>query len=114
MDGIVKESLEMYIEYMRNLPNACLHISNLIKEDGLINAINLIRQFSDGMSWVIDMNTLLVANNVVHVLDITQIQEFLSEITDAFESQDYVLMADLFEYELVPYFERHLQEIELH
>lgn len=114
MDEIVNESLEMYIEYMRNLPNACLHISNLIKEDGLINAINLIRQFSDGMSWVIDMNKLLVANNVVHQLDITQVQGFLSEITDAFESQDYVLIADLFEYELVPYFERHLQEIELH
>ncbi|MFU8646605.1 hypothetical protein ACNA06_04660 [Lysinibacillus sp. RSDA_15] len=110
MEEVVKESLEMYVEYVRNLPRACLHISNLIKEEGLISAINLIRQFSEGMSWVIDMNTLLSTHNAVKPLDIVEIQGFLTEITEAFEAQDYVLMSDLFEYELSPYFENHLHE----
>ena len=51
------------------------------------------------------MSGLLIQNNVKVDFDISKINEYLEEINDGLEKQDYLLVADIFEYEIVPYFE---------
>lgn len=113
MEEIVKESLEMYVQYMEALPSNCLKIANLIKEDSILIAIDLIRQYTEGMDWLIQMNQLLVSHGVIEELNIEELQGFLVEMTDALQIQDYVLIADLFEYEIAPFFEAYIAEINM-
>ena len=109
----IKNSINMFNEYVGNLPKASTYISDMIKQDDLPTALNLILIFSEGMSWVIEMNTLLVKENVVKPLNIDQLKTFLAEITEGLLVQDYILIADLLEYEIVPFFEEYIKEGEV-
>lgn len=106
----LNESLEMFYKYVENLPKACSYISNLIKEDNISEAFNLILNFTEGVDWIVQMNRLLVNERAIHPIEIEKLQLFLSEITEGLQVQDYIVIADLFEYEIVPFFEAYLNE----
>ena len=49
---------------------------------------------------------LLNENGLEVLFEVEKIHEFLNEMNDGLEIQDYVLVADMFEYEIAPFFEQ--------
>lgn len=105
MKQIIAESVISYNEYLSKLPDGCQKIADLLREDSLVEAFNLIIQFSEGVDWLSKMNGLLNENGVEVSLDIEKIHEFLEEVNNALEIQDYIVVADMFEYEIAPFFQ---------
>lgn len=101
----VNDVIESYNEYIDKLPNGIMTIANTIREDKVTEALRMILDFSEGVSWLVQATQLLQANNVKVEFETEKIQEFLEEINGGLEIQDFVLVADLFEYEISPFFE---------
>lgn len=109
MNEMVKESFESYRDYMRKMPNGCQQIADYLREDRIMEAGRIIAQFTEGLIWLVDMNKLLTPHNIVASLQEEQIFEFLNEINSGLEIQDFVIVADMFEYEIKPFFEQQLE-----
>ncbi|MFJ7825290.1 hypothetical protein [Psychrobacillus sp. NPDC096623] len=111
LNEMIQASKESYINYAAKLPAGCQQIANHLREDSVLKAIDMIRQFSEGVAWLNEMNTILQKNNAIIPLEVSKIFEYLEEVNDGLSIQDYVIVADMFEYELQPFFEEHLSAI---
>lgn len=101
----VNEVIESYNEYLMKVPTGSLLIANTVREDNKELALQMILEFSEGVSWLVEATQLLSLNNIEVRFEVEKIMEFLEEINSGLEIQDYVLVADLFEYEIAPFFE---------
>ncbi|MEE3807526.1 hypothetical protein V2H29_11220 [Lysinibacillus fusiformis] len=101
----IKELIESYNDYVKKIPDGAIFIANYLREDKLNNALIAIKDFSEGVLWLSEASDLLMKNGAHAALNIGQIQEFLIEVNEGLEKQDYVLVADMFEYEIAPFFE---------
>lgn len=102
----VYEVIESYNEYVGKIPQGAIYIANSLREDKLNEALLTIKDFSEGLIWLSDAANLLGKNNVEVSLNIEKIHDFLNEINDGLEIQDFMLVADLFEYEITPFFQK--------
>ena len=105
MNEEVVEVIESYNEYLEKVPSGSRKISDYLRGDHVENALTMILDFSDGMTWLTQASDLLKKNQVNVTFEIEKIHEFLHEINLGLEIQDYVLVADMFEYEIAPFFE---------
>lgn len=105
MDKLIQETKCSYNEYIKKLPVGCQKIADDIRTDNLPVALKGILEFSEGTSWLIEANRLLEKNSISNPLKPEKINEFLNEINNGLEIQDFVLVADMFEYEIKPFFE---------
>jgi len=101
----IKDLIESYNEYVNKVPTGAIYIANCLREDKLNNALMTIKDFSEGVLWLTEASELMKKNGAMAELSIEQIQEFLIEVNKGLEKQDYVLVADMFEYEIAPFFE---------
>jgi hypothetical protein len=99
-----KELLEVYLDYLHKIPNGCMIIAEKLREDKLDVALNSIKDFSEGVLWLSEASELLKKQNMNLTLNISQIEEYLNEINEGLLKQDYILVADMFEYEIEPFF----------
>lgn len=104
MSDLIVETIESYNDYLSKLPAGCLVIAEKLRGGQVQVALNHIKDFSEGLVWLVDAGNLLKENDIDVVLSVERVHEFLNEINDALEIQDYNLVADLFEYELVEFF----------
>jgi len=104
-EQIVVESVESYNDYLVKVPSGCLAIAEHLRNEEVSQALQVILQFSEGAMWLVNASTALQKLGVVVDLPVERIHEFLNEINSGLEIQDYVLVADLFEYEMAPFFE---------
>ncbi|MCT6925674.1 hypothetical protein [Metasolibacillus sp.] len=105
MNNIINETIESYNQYMEKIPVGALYIAECLRTDKISEALSDITAFSEGVLWLIDVKILLARSHINAQLEIEKIQEFLSEINMGLEINDYVLVADMFEYEIAPFFE---------
>jgi len=105
MDELIKETIDSYNEYLLKLPLGCQKIADDIRTDNLSEALKGILEFSEGAGWLIDANVLLERNSISNALNVEKINEFLNEVNTGLEIHDFVLVADMFEYEIKPFFE---------
>lgn len=103
------EVVESYNAYIQNVAPGSLQIAEHLRKDEVQEALQMILQFSEGMGWLVQASDLLSQNNVKVNLQVEKIHEFLNEINTGLEIQDYVLVADMFEYEIAPFFEQATQ-----
>ncbi|MEK5184086.1 hypothetical protein [Solibacillus sp. FSL W7-1324] len=101
----MNEVLLTYNEYITRLPKGCTIISNYLREDDIHKSMLGIQEFSEGVMWLIKANEILKEAGIHEQLNIKKIQQYLVEINDGLQRQDFVLVGDLFEYEIVPFFE---------
>ncbi|MCG7433840.1 hypothetical protein [Lysinibacillus fusiformis] len=104
MKELLNDTIISFNEYIDRLPEGCMMIANNLRDDRIAEALNHIRDFSEGASWIAEAIRLLKENNVAINLDMTKIINYLAEINDGLSIGDYNLVADLFEYEIVPFF----------
>lgn len=105
MNEILYESIQSYNKYLEKLPNGCQEIANLLREDSINEALKIVLQFSEGVFWLVEINTLIEKNGIKQELEVEKIHEFLNEVNTGLEIQDYIVVADMFEYEIKPFFE---------
>lgn len=91
--------------YIEKLPKGCIYIADALREDKLTEAFESIADFSEGILWLSKVNEAFIQNNIVTNLDVTKIKDFLNEINNGLVKQDFILVADMFEYEIIPFFE---------
>lgn len=99
------EVIESYNEYIKKIPNGTKYIAECLRVEKLQEAFQVIKDFSEGVSWITEVSQLLKEKNVNVNLNIDQIHTFFEEINEGLENKDYVLVADIFEYEIAPFFE---------
>ena len=99
-----KEVLKSVDDYLYKLKDGIRAITELIQSGKEFEAINLIPQVSDGLDWI---NQALNYTKEYHLdnLNLSQINEFINEICEALENEDYILISDLFNYEIIPILE---------
>lgn len=105
MTEILNETIQSFNEYLPRVSTGSQEIAENLRSDQLAPALKMILEFSEGMSWLVEASELFKANDVDVTVQIEKIQEFLEEINTGLEMQDYVLVADMFEYEIAPFFE---------
>jgi len=113
MYELIDETLESYNNYIKNLPSGCQKIADMLREDKIVDAMKNTLHFSEGVIWLMDAVKLFERNNIKTSLNTTKINEFLSEINRGIEIEDYIVVADMFEYEIKPFFEDN-QTLTLH
>lgn len=105
----LQEVVASYHEYIQNIPSGANYIAELLAKGKNDEALAIIQNFSEGILWLIEVTPLLEEHGVAIQLPINEIQEFLVEINDGIAKKDWVLVADLFEYEIASFFEEQVQ-----
>ncbi len=105
MTEILMDTIQSFNEYLPRVATGSQEIAGNLRSDQIASALNMILEFSEGMSWLLQVSELLKLNDIKVDIQIEKIQEFLEEINSGLEMQDYVLVADMFEYEIAPFFE---------
>ena len=98
------EALQTANDYMNNLKDGIVNLANMIQEGKEQEAITIIPQVVDGIEWVVQVITLTkeVQKNEIGV---EALNDQLQEIIEALENEDYILVGDLFNYEILPILE---------
>lgn len=102
---MITDVIESFNGYIQKVTNGSIQIANLLKQDQITEALQMILDFSEGMIWLVDASELLQKNDIKANVEIEKVHEFLNEINTGLEKQDYVLVADMFEYEIATFFE---------
>ena len=102
----ILEVVESYNSYIKNVVSGSLKIAEQLRNNEVKEAIEQIGYFSEGMSWLMDASGLLSQLKVEVAFDVEKIVEFLEEINNGLEIGDHVIVADIFEYEIAPFFDK--------
>lgn len=96
--------LKSISEYMVNLLNGINKAIEYFQAGEDRKGYDLIPSIADGIQWV---SEALTVTKEIHKQDLNlqNINEKLIEIVDAMENGDYILIGDLFQYELTPILE---------
>ena len=98
------DTLKTVNEYMMNLIKAIEKAVEYFQEGEDRKGCELILPITEGMQW---MSDALMVTKDIHKQDVNleDMNEKLSEIVEALENGDFILIGDLFQYELTPMLE---------
>lgn len=95
------EILKTVDEYATKLRIGILECSKLFQSGQTADGSESVITIIEGLQWVIDA-IALTSDIQKEPIDSTEINLKLNEIVDAFKNEDYILIGDLFEYEILP------------
>lgn len=98
------EIVDEYYKYVAKIPAGLQYIADNLRADNIPAALNEILNFSEGITWIKQMEEILSDQGVNTNLNKKQLEGYLNLINEGLEKQDFVLVADIFEYEMLPYF----------
>ncbi|WP_342550744.1 hypothetical protein MKX57_03075 [Lysinibacillus sp. FSL M8-0216] len=104
MTEILMDTIQSFNEYLPRVALGSREIAESLRSDQIASALKMILDFSEGVTWLVEASELLKLNDITVDIKIEKVQEFLQEINAGLEMQDYVLVADMFEYEIAPFF----------
>lgn len=95
------EALITMSEYLKNFEKGIDTICNYIEIEDEIKACEIIAEAAEGLKWIIDVITL---TEDLHrgAIKTNNLEGILIEVVDALENEDYILVGDLFNYEIKP------------
>ncbi|WP_346235415.1 hypothetical protein MKY04_04555 [Lysinibacillus telephonicus] len=105
MDKIVEESIEMYNAYIPKVISGCNLIINNLRDNKISEGLEIIKNLVEGLDWLQKIGNLLVIHSIENVIKIEDLVDILNEINKALEIEDYLLVADILEYEILVVFE---------
>lgn len=101
MDNKQIEALQTANEYMERLEDGIREVVEFFQSGDITKACEIIPDITSGIEWIIDVINL-TKESQAEKIDVDVINEKLQELIEAFENQDYILVGDLFNYELLP------------
>lgn len=99
-----KEIVEEYLNYLNKIPNGLQNISDNLRANNKELALSEILNFIEGISWLTQVEPVVSEQGINHDLNKKKLDSFLNLINEGLEKQDFVLVADILEYEMIPYF----------
>lgn len=100
----INEVKNTYYEYVRDVNLGCKTIAITLRKGELAQAFQSIEHFAEGLEWLLTVENAMQVQGWTINSRIEEAQWVMKEINEALENKDLTLMADLFEYELVPIF----------
>lgn len=113
MEKLIKETLDSCIEYIPKLLKAVSNIVYNMQSGNEGEGISLMPNILEGLQWVIEAVHGMQQHGYLINIDIPVMTERLRELQEALEIRDYVLIADIFEYEVSPLLENWLESIRI-
>jgi hypothetical protein len=95
------ENLKTANEYLDNLKGGVKKAVNYIEQGEEEKGVALIPAIADGIEWLLSSINLTQELHKGRI-NIGAINEKLEEIVEGLENEDYVLVGDLFNYEILP------------
>lgn len=105
------ETLESLREYIPKVIDVNNTLIQLFREENTLKAFELFPSFIEGLNWVIQASVLINKQNTLFVFDMPAINSFLTEINEGIYLNDFVIVADILEYEIMTLLEEVLTEI---
>ncbi|BDB02558.1 hypothetical protein [Clostridium botulinum] len=95
------EALRTASEYILNLKNGIKTASENFQSGNEEEGSNLVSLIADGINWV---TQVLELTKDVHKEEVNfdELNNKLEEIVEAIEFRDFILVGDLFQYEILP------------
>lgn len=88
-------------EYLVNLSEGISNVAGFINDGKIEEACGLIPAIAEGLDWIMKVVVLTKEVQKEEILT-NDIHEYLDGIVEALESEDYILVGDLFNYEILP------------
>ncbi|WP_297517630.1 hypothetical protein [uncultured Clostridium sp.] len=98
------EVLNTANEYLVNLKGGIENLVLLMNEEKEQQGCSIISEVAEGIGWILDV-ARLTSDIIGEAEGIDEMDNFLSEIVEALENEDYILVSDLFNYEVLPVLE---------
>ncbi|MEY7998805.1 hypothetical protein AB8U03_01110 [Clostridium sp. Mt-5] len=95
------EALKTADEYMDNLKSGISSAVEKFQSGEENSALQIIPLVIDGLQWIVQVVTL-TKDIQKGEIDLFEFNKKLNEVVEAIENEDYVLIGDLFEYEIIP------------
>ena len=105
MKDKIQEMRESVINYIPKLKDGIMEASEFFQKYEENKGTALLVQITEGIKWIIDA---VVAIKELKEEKVVEVNNKLNEIVDALENEDYILVGDLLQYELLP----EIEEIE--
>lgn len=100
---IVQDTILSFNSYLERIRHAGVTIAALLRQDQIDDALAYIGELAEGLIWMTDVASRISEYNIVVQLEVEEIKDFLREINEGLQMEDYVLVSDLFEYEIDPF-----------
>ena len=111
MKDLLATNLGNAKEYLEKLIPGFQKAADLFRMGNEQEAHKFYLQFLDGIDWVSQVSQTIVSSreNELEGQDLKERQEkltgFMAQMLEANQNQDWVLLADLLEYEMIPFYE---------
>ncbi|GAA0782648.1 hypothetical protein [Hathewaya limosa] len=97
-------------DYLYNLENGINQLVEAFQQEDNNKGCSIIPLVADGIKWIVDIVNL-TRESQPNFIDISMIDEKLDEVVEAIENEDYILVGDLFNYEILLIIENIHKEI---
>lgn len=99
----IEELVESTAGYAGNLYNGLEQVVGNLRADRIREGLTSFSQAAEGLDWMLNSVALLnEAGGKYGGFETEGMTNFLAEVLEAVENSDYVLLADLIEYEIMP------------
>lgn len=111
MKSLIEETLESLNEYLPKLIEGCKEVSRDLQTGNEAAALDKLPLVLEGLEWVTEAIGGIKNNGRSINVDEKALIPFLLDMEGALEIGDYVLVADLFEYEIAPILEQWIEAL---
>ncbi|MCL0081405.1 hypothetical protein M1N64_04175 [Peptococcaceae bacterium] len=111
-EQLAKETLQSCQEYIYKLADATVKIAEQIQSGNEGEGMRMIPPVLDGMQWLFEAMQGLQQHGYLLEIDWRATVDKFKELEAALTVRDYVLIADIFEYEIEPALKEWLEKIE--
>lgn len=95
------ETMEMVKPYIVKIVTGIKDAINLFEEEKIKEAIEICSYIEEGAQWLSEV-ARLTKDIQPEVLDENELDSKIDELGEAYQNEDYILMSDLLQYEILP------------
>lgn len=100
----INELKESYYEYIAKVPQGLQTIVNLLVNNEMEQAFISIANLAEGLEFLLKVEQALKEQNLQINSRIEEVVEIYNDLNNSLVNEDYILLKDLVEYELIPVF----------
>lgn len=97
----LEDSIREYSDYLEGIASSI--VEDIRQEKNSADFMSNIIKFSENFIILQEGNLTFYKNSGMEILDLNNLNEILNEINLGLVNADYFLIADLFEYEIIPH-----------
>lgn len=95
---------EDYQNYIVKVPAGIKYLLEAFRENRIQEGVDSLKEFLEALTWLVKATEYLRISDLEVKFDINKVITSLEGINEALKYQDFLLVADILEYELHEYF----------